>query len=93
MNMWEAIVVIVLVVSFAKVLRARFYADAGLIRDRPRINKWGDAVPIASGDSGQEAEALHREIADLRERVKVLERIATDGARPDALAAEIEKLR
>ena len=45
-----------------------------------------------------ELEAARREIAELRERVKVLERIATDGntsaAREQArIAAEIEALR
>ena len=34
-----------------------------------------------------------REIADLRERLHVLERIATDGRQTHALAAEIESLR
>lgn len=35
----------------------------------------------------------HRELEDLRERVKVLERIATDERAPRRLAAEIESLR
>lgn len=35
----------------------------------------------------------HREVEDLRERVKVLERIATDGRTGQELAAEIEALR
>ena len=34
-----------------------------------------------------------REIAELRERLHVLERIATDGRQTHALAAEIESLR
>ncbi|MDE2411253.1 MAG: hypothetical protein KGM18_05685 [Sphingomonadales bacterium] len=36
---------------------------------------------------------LQREVEDLRERIHVLERIATDGRRPQALADEIERLR
>ena len=36
---------------------------------------------------------LLREVRDLRERVKVLERIATDDHEPKRLAAEIERLR
>lgn len=44
------------------------------------------------GDSAREAE-LQREVQELRERVKVLERIATDEHDPKRLAAEIERLR
>jgi hypothetical protein len=43
-------------------------------------------------DSGREAE-LEREVQELRERVKVLERIATDGRDTRLLSDEIEKLR
>ena len=43
-------------------------------------------------DSARESE-LQREVRELRERVKVLERIATDEHEPKRLAAEIERLR
>jgi len=36
---------------------------------------------------------LQREVEELRERVKVLERIATENHEPARLAAEIERLR
>ncbi len=36
---------------------------------------------------------LQREVEELRERIKVLERIATDGNDTRALSAEIERLR
>jgi hypothetical protein len=36
---------------------------------------------------------LQKEVEDLRERIHVLERIATDGRSTKALAAEIESLR
>lgn len=51
----------------------------------------GNALP-AAGPNPREAE-LTREVEDLRERIKVLERIATDAHKPQALAAEIESLR
>jgi len=38
-------------------------------------------------------EELKREVEELRERIHVLERIATDTHKPRALAAEIESLR
>lgn len=43
-------------------------------------------------DSGREAE-LQREVEELRERVKVLERIATDDRESRLLSDEIDKLR
>ena len=92
MDKWEAIVVIVVVLSFARVLRARFYADAGWMRvgrgKYVAVNQ-----PQDDGSAAREAEALRRELAALQDRVKVLERIATDESRPRALADEIEALR
>ena len=37
--------------------------------------------------------ALRREVEELRERIHVLERIATDGGEAKRIAAEIENLR
>ena len=42
---------------------------------------------------GPREKALEREVEELRERVKVLERIATDGRETRLLSDEIEKLR
>jgi hypothetical protein len=44
------------------------------------------------GPSPRELELQH-EVTELRERVKVLERIATDGRQSNLLANEIESLR
>lgn len=76
MSMWSAIVLIVLIVALGQYLRQRS-ERAGHLPDRHER-------------SPREAE-LEREIEQLRERVKVLERIATDPAR--RTAEEIEKLR
>ncbi|WP_324826746.1 hypothetical protein [Qipengyuania zhejiangensis] len=51
-----------------------------------------------SGHLAQRKEELEREVGDLQERIKVLERIATEGNSLDAretqrIAAEIEALR
>jgi hypothetical protein len=43
-------------------------------------------------NSGREAE-LEREVGELRERIKVLERIATEDTGAKRLSAEIESLR
>ena len=55
-------------------------------------------MPGASGGEPEHSEEARREIEDLRERIKVLERIATDGNSLDAqetkrISAEIEALR
>jgi len=92
MNSW-AIVALVAILIWGVVQIAR--ARAGIITDEDGNQK----LPPRE-DQGQRAEleAARREIADLRERVKVLERIATDANTGDArgaarIAAEIEALR
>jgi hypothetical protein len=57
----------------------------------------GGRLPAAPRDDGEKAQ-LRREVEDLRERVRVLERIATDSNTTNAIesrkiAAEIEALR
>ena len=66
-------------------------------------NRSGDDRDLREWHEERSARDLHgaeaqREIEELRERIRVLERIATDGNTPDAretrrIAAEIEALR
>lgn len=68
-------------------LRRRLGMDAGT----------GEAAPTAPSQAGRDA-IDNRELEDLRERIQVLERIATDNnsseaVRARAIAAEIESLR
>jgi hypothetical protein len=95
MSFWSAVVVIALVWGFVTVWSRRHDRDLGVTRDED-----GNPVFAPRDDTGSrtELEAAQRELADLRERVKVLERIATDGNNSDArerarIAAEIEALR
>ena len=84
MNMWVAIVIIVAIVSVAQVLQAKHRAKNGIALD------WmGGEKPIAPPTNP----ALEREVQELRERVKVLERIATEDRETKRLSAEIESLR
>lgn len=92
MSSW-AIVALVAIVIWGIVESVR--ARAGIITDED-----GSQKLAAREDAGSRAEleAARRELADLKERVKVLERIATDSntgaAREQArIAAEIEALR
>lgn len=60
-----------------------------------RRHRRGGEMPAESSTaliSPREAE-LEKEVGDLRERIHVLERIATDGRGTRALADEIESLR
>lgn len=82
MSFWSAIVLIVAISAIAKVFNAR----------RGIHLHHHDQSPQQQIDTGY-ARELEREVADLRERVKVLERIATDERDTRRLASEIESLR
>lgn len=61
-------------------------------RRRGRHAAAGPVDPLLSAPSPRESE-LEREVEQLRERIHVLERIATDGRHSRGLAEEIESLR
>ena len=84
MTFWTAIVVIVAIVSLAQVLQAKHRARHGITTDH-----LGNEKPIAPPTNP----ALEREVQELRERVKVLERIATEDTEMKRLSSEIESLR
>ena len=77
-NVVIMVVLIVLITSIAGVMRAKY----GLHRGRP-----GE---LSNGDSA-ETERMREEIKVLKERLAVLERIATD--RNHSLEQEFERLR
>jgi hypothetical protein len=86
MNMWTAIMVIAIVAitSIARVLRTKHNAALGIVEDRK-----GRVQMLAQPTDSE----LQREVLDLRERIKVLERIATEDRHTKAISAEIESLR
>ena len=77
MSFWSAIVAIVAIVSFANFRRHRG-------ADIPQNGLGADPAYTA---------ALEREVADLRKRLEVVERIVTDERETQRLAHEIEALR
>ncbi|WP_133364741.1 hypothetical protein [Qipengyuania sediminis] len=90
MNLWTMIFLIVLVGCATNVLTERYRA-MGRIEKRARK----ESGPASTVD---ESAVQTRELQELRERIKVLERIATDGNSVDAnetrrIAREIEALR
>lgn len=88
MNWATAVVLIVLISAIAGVLRAR-HGSAG--RSRRPGRRDGNEDTVQPGKPTAREQALESEVSELRERIQVLERIATDPARRTAEA--IEKLR
>ena len=84
MNLWTAIVIIVAIIAVAEVMKAKHRARHGITTDM-----MGNEKPVAPPTNP----ALEREVEELRERVKVLERIATEDRETKLLSAEIESLR
>ena len=77
MSFWTAVVIMVFLVMGARVMRARYDAQA--------------AAPTLATDP--EARRLRQEVQALKERIAVLERLATDDNSSARLDREIEKLR
>jgi len=86
MDFWTVVMVLGIVgmTQIARVLRAKYNAQHGIITDRK-----GNVQHLLQPADKE----LQREVETLRERIKVLERIATDGRQTNNLAAEIESLR
>lgn len=92
MSSWAIVALVAIVIwGIVESIRAR----AGIITDEDGNQK---VVARDDGRSQAEIEAARREVSELKERVKVLERIVTDSNTGDArvtaqIAAEIEALR
>lgn len=89
MSWATAVVLIVLISAIAGVMRARHGGDH---RRQRRHEREQAQLPSAR------EQQLEREVEDLRDRIKVLERITTEGHSAEAsetrrIAAEIEALR
>ncbi|MEJ7932778.1 hypothetical protein WG907_00720 [Sphingobium sp. AN558] len=80
MNPFEMVVAIVAITAIASVVRAKY----GVVRRHK-----GEDILARAPDP--EAERLRAEVKALKDRVAVLERLATDGS--TALEREFEKLR
>jgi hypothetical protein len=83
MSFWTAVVIIVAIVTIAEVVKAKYRARHGITLD-----EMGQEKPAQHVDAG-----LKREVEELRERIKVLERIATEDTDLKRLSSEIESLR
>jgi hypothetical protein len=80
MGPFEMVVAIVAITAVASVIRAKY----GVVRH-------GKGEALIQRGPDPEAERLRAEVKGLKDRVAVLERLATDGS--TALEREFEKLR
>jgi Sec-independent protein translocase protein TatA len=87
----EIMVIIIVAIVVSGVVRLARIAS-GTERQGRKHRRGAQALLDPAEPSPREIE-LQREVEDLRERIHVLERIATDGRQTHALAAEIESLR
>ena len=78
------IVTIIAIIMVASIIKARIRAKHGIIEDED-----GNQRVIDDRDSAR----LRDEVKSLKERIAVLERLATDDNGARALDREIEKLR
>lgn len=84
MGPFEMVLGIVLIVTIGSIIRAKH----GIRRDRH-----GNEFFVGNAGSDSETKALQAEIRALKDRIQVLERIATDNNRAVTLDQEIENLR
>jgi len=91
MSFWTAAVIIVAIWGAVTMWTRRHDRELGVTRDE-------DGNPVFAPQSKADTSAQETEIAELKERLAVLERIATDNNSTDArerarIASEIEALR
>jgi len=77
-----AVVLIVMIIAITETQKAKHRARNGITMD------WLGGERLSSRET-----ELAKEVEELRERVKVLERIATEERETKQLSAEIERLR
>lgn len=85
MSFWTAMVIIVAISAIASVMRAKH----GVIR----TGRGKEEAFIGHRHDDGEVAALRAELGQLKDRIAVLERIATENDRGVMLDREIEKLR
>lgn len=82
------VVAIIAIITIGKVISARHKASHGIVEDEDML---GNKTQRLIGNN--EAQALQDEVRELKERVKVLERIATDNSSAADVSRQIEALR
>ncbi len=82
------VVAIVLIATIGKVLSSKYKAQNGIVEDQDMLGNKTQRL-LGKGDN----QALQDEIRSLKDRVQVLERIATDTSSANDINRQIEELR
>ena len=88
MNPFEMVIGIILIITIGSVIKARYQARHGILEDEDMM---GNKKQRLAHD-GEKAQ-MASEITELKERIHVLERIATDNHGADDLERQIEEVR
>jgi hypothetical protein len=88
MGPFEMVVAIILIVTVGKIISAKHKAKHGIIEDEDMLgNKTQRLI------SNSDTQAMQDEIRTLKDRIQVLERIATDNNSANDINRQIEELR
>ncbi|MBK9003765.1 MAG: hypothetical protein IPM67_09915 [Sphingomonadales bacterium] len=83
------VVAIIAIITIGKIIQSKHKAKYGIVEDEDMMGNKTHQRLI----SNNETQALQNEIHELKERVKVLERIATDNSSAVDVSRQIEALR
>jgi hypothetical protein len=82
------VVAIIAIITIGKIIQSKQQAKYGIVEDKDML---GNKTQRLIGNA--DTQALQNEITELKERIKVLERIATDNSSALEVSREIEALR
>lgn len=88
MGPFEMVVAIILIVTIGKIIQTKQKAKHGIVEDQDFMGTKTHRLL-----NNAETQQMQDEIRALKERVQVLERIATDGSSTNDLNRQIEELR
>lgn len=82
------VVAIIAIITVGKIIQSKYQARYSIVEDQDML---GNKTQRLVGNT--DTQALQDEIRELKERVKVLERIATDNSNAVDVSRQIEALR
>jgi len=88
MGPFEIVVAIILIITVGKIVQTKQKAKHGIVEDQDFM---GTKTHVLL--NGAETQKMQDEIKALKERIQVLERIATDNNNANDLNRQIEELR
>ena len=88
MGPFEMVVAIILIITVGKIVQTKQKAKHGIVEDQDFM---GTKTHVLL--NGAETQKMQDEIKALKERIQVLERIATDNNNANDLNRQIEELR